>query len=342
MRAYAARVFERFTDRARRAVVLAQEEARLLDHNYLGTEHLLLGLIHEAEGVAATALEDLGVTLEAARREVEDLIGRGEGSPPGDVPVTPRTTKVFESAFQEGLDLGHNYIGTEHLLLGLLGETEGVAAQILETLGVGLDRARAAVLARLLKELQERTGQVAAAADSPEPWSHEAMHHEAPGIADQEGFSAEGRHLLVHAHIAAHRLGHEGLAPEHLMLAMFDIATGPVHEALGDFGVSLGEVRERIMQAASAPSASTTEAEGVLAQAKKEARARGRSEAGPGHVLLALVADPEGIPKRVLVELVGNPSAVEVIAKAAADEEGVAEGEPEPGTGDDVWSRSRL
>ncbi len=333
-------MFERFSDRARRAVVLAQEEARLLDHNYLGTEHLLLGLIHEREGVAATSLEALGVSLEAARREVEDLIGRGAGSPPGDVPVTPRTTRVFESAFQEGLDLGHNYIGTEHLLLGLLGETEGVAAQVLETLGVSLDRARAAVLANLLRELQERTGQ--ASGDAPEPWSHEAMHHEAPGIADQEGFSAEGRHLLVHAHIAAHRLGHEGLAPEHLLLAMFDIATGPVHEAMGDFGVSLGDVRERIVTATT-PGETTADAERVLERAKELAKERGRSVTGPGHVLLALAEDPEGLPGRVLVELVGNPSAVSVIAGNAAAAEGTADGdETEPGTGEDVWSRSRL
>jgi ATP-dependent Clp protease ATP-binding subunit ClpA len=331
-------VFERFSDRARRAVVLAQEEARLLDHNYLGTEHLLLGLIHEREGVAATSLEALGVSLEAARREVEDLIGRGAGSPPGDVPVTPRTTKVFESAFQEGLDLGHNYIGTEHLLLGLLGETEGVAAQVLETLGVGLDRARAAVLANLLRELQAAQPVTEAA----EPWSHEAMHHEAPGIADQEGFSAEGRHLLVHAHIAAHRLGHEGLAPEHLLLAMYDIATGPVHEAMGDFGVSLGDVRERIVTATT-PGETTADAERILARAKELAKERGRSVTGPGHVLLALAEDPEGLPSRVLVELVGNPSAVSVIAGNAADAEGTADGEePEPPTGEDVWSRSRL
>ena len=131
-------MFERFTDRARRVVVLAQEEARLLNHNYIGTEHILLGLIHEGEGVAAKALESLGISLEAVRSQVEEIIGQGGSSPSGHIPFTPRAKKVLELSLREALQLGHNYIGTEHILLGLIREGEGVAAQVLVKLGADL------------------------------------------------------------------------------------------------------------------------------------------------------------------------------------------------------------
>ena len=139
-------MFERFTDRARRVVVLAQEEARLLNHNYIGTEHILLGLIHEGEGVAAKALESLGISLEGVRGQVEELIGQGGSSPSGHIPFTPRAKKVLELSLREALQLGHNYIGTEHILLGLIREGEGVAAQVLVKLGADLSRVRQQVL----------------------------------------------------------------------------------------------------------------------------------------------------------------------------------------------------
>ncbi|MCB1258129.1 MAG: NDP-hexose 4-ketoreductase, partial [Microthrixaceae bacterium] len=139
-------MFERFTDRARRVVVLAQEEARLLNHNYIGTEHILLGLIHEGEGVAAKALESLGISLEAVRQQVEEIIGQGGSSPSGHIPFTPRAKKVLEFSLREALQLGHNYIGTEHILLGLIREGEGVAAQVLQKLGADLSRVRQQVI----------------------------------------------------------------------------------------------------------------------------------------------------------------------------------------------------
>ncbi len=142
-------VFERFTDRARRVVVLAQEEARLLNHNYIGTEHLLLGLIHEGEGVAARSLESLGISLAVVRGRVEDIIGQGVQAPSGHIPFTPRSKKVLELSLREALALGHNYIGTEHILLGLIREGEGVAAQVLVALGASLEAVRARVLATL-------------------------------------------------------------------------------------------------------------------------------------------------------------------------------------------------
>ena len=159
-------MFERFTDRARRVVVLAQEEARLLNHNYIGTEHILLGLIHEGEGVAAKALESLGISLEAVRAQVEEIIGHGGQAPSGHIPFTPRAKKVLELSLREALQLGHNYIGTEHILLGLIREGEGVAAQVLVKLGADLSRVRQQVIQLLsgYAGTKEAGGQGAAAA----------------------------------------------------------------------------------------------------------------------------------------------------------------------------------
>jgi ATP-dependent Clp protease ATP-binding subunit ClpC len=186
-------LFERFTDRARRVVVLAQEEARTLNHNYVGTEHILLGLIHEGEGVAARALESLNISLEAVRQQVEELIGRGHAAPTdhppftpgakkaleaasrqaeeiifgghappaGHIPFTPRAKKVLELSLREALNLGHNFIGTEHILLGLIREGQGVAAQVLQTLGADLNRVRQAVILLLSGYTAGRGEQVA-------------------------------------------------------------------------------------------------------------------------------------------------------------------------------------
>jgi ATP-dependent Clp protease ATP-binding subunit ClpA len=139
-------LFERFTDRARRVIVLAQEEARALRHDYIGTEHILLGLIHEGEGVAAKALEALGIGLQAVRQQVEELIGQGEEQRSGHIPFTPRAKKVLELSLRESQQLGHNYIGTEHILLGLIREGDGVAAQVLVRLGADLNRVRQQVI----------------------------------------------------------------------------------------------------------------------------------------------------------------------------------------------------
>ena len=139
-------MFERFTDRARRVVVLAQEEARMLNHNYIGTEHLLLGLIHEGEGVAAKALDSMGITLSSAREQVQDIIGPGQQAPSGHIPFTPRAKKVLEHSLREALQLGHNYIGTEHILLGIIRAGEGVASQVLIKLGADPAKVRSTVL----------------------------------------------------------------------------------------------------------------------------------------------------------------------------------------------------
>ena len=159
-------MFERFTDRARRVVVLAQEEARMLNHNYIGTEHILLGLIHEGEGLAAKALENLGISLNAVREQVTEIIGKGQQAPTGHIPFTPRAKKVLEYSLREGLQLGHTYIGTEHILLGLIREGEGVAAQVLVKLGADLNKVRQQVI-QLLAGYQSGQGEKAAAGVGP-------------------------------------------------------------------------------------------------------------------------------------------------------------------------------
>jgi Clp amino terminal domain, pathogenicity island component/UvrB/uvrC motif len=151
-------MFQRFTDRARRVVVLAQEEARMLDHEYVGTEHILLGLIREDGGVAAQALASLGITEEAARRQVEEIVGRGEAGPAGGhLPITPRGKKVLQLSLREAIALGHGYVGTEHILLGLIREDEGVATRVLNGLGVDPNRIRQQVI-RLVSARQIHEG----------------------------------------------------------------------------------------------------------------------------------------------------------------------------------------
>src|SRR5262249_50298950 len=135
-------MFERFDQRARQAVDLAQEEARMLNHNDIGTEHILLGLIDVDKGVAAQALESLGISLDDVRQEVEGIIGQGQQAPSGYFPFTPRAKKALELSLREALQLGHGYIGTEHILLGLIREGDGVAAQVLVKLGADLNRVR--------------------------------------------------------------------------------------------------------------------------------------------------------------------------------------------------------
>jgi ATP-dependent Clp protease ATP-binding subunit ClpC len=150
-------MFERFTDRARRVVVLAQTEARDLGHNYIGTEHILLALIDEGQGVAAKALEAMGIDQDAARQRVVELTGRGQGASEGHIPFTPQAKKLLELALREALQLGHHYIGTEHILLALIRESDGVGAQVLVGLGADLDRTRQQVIQLLTGRLPEGT-----------------------------------------------------------------------------------------------------------------------------------------------------------------------------------------
>ena len=184
-------MFERFTDRARQTVVLAQEEARRLGHNYIGTEHLLLGLLREGEGVAAQALGRMGISLADVRSDVVRIIGELSEAPSGHIPFTPRSKKVLELSLREAMQLGHNYIGTEHILLGLVREGEGVAAQVLVARGADLERVRATVL----EELQNITPGSRVSGPRRTPGGEEALSN-AQQLA---GSSAVGSHHLLEA-----------------------------------------------------------------------------------------------------------------------------------------------
>ena len=225
-------MFERFTDRARRVVVLAQEEARILNHNYIGTEHILLGMIHEGEGVAASALESLGISLTAVRSQVEEIIGRGQAAPTGHIPFTPRAKKVLEFSLREALQLGHNYIGTEHILLGLIREGEGVAAQVLQKLGADLNRVRQQVI-QLLEEDAGR-GEV-----QPEP------------PIEPEDFTARvarAEEIEAVAREVAAEFGHESVEPGHHWVAALRLNLRQMEEAIEAYRAKLRWAERRLTE----------------------------------------------------------------------------------------------
>jgi ATP-dependent Clp protease ATP-binding subunit ClpC len=222
-------MFERFTDRARRVVVLAQEEARMLNHNYIGTEHVLLGLIHEGEGVAAQALESLGLSLEDVRREVEEIIGQGRAAPTGHIPFTPRAKKVLELSLREALQLGHNYIGTEHILLGLVREGEGVGAQVLQKRGAGLEVVRQQVVQLLGSGLGEEQAGMGSSGEALTERVRRRFRGRqrqvefGPSIEETAGRVAERKERMASiealAEEEARALGHDSVGPAHRWLA---------------------------------------------------------------------------------------------------------------------------
>ena len=215
-------MFERFTDRARRVVVLAQDEARMLNHDYIGTEHLLLGLIGEGEGVAARALESLGISLDAVRQQVEQVIGRGQQAPSGHIPFTPRAKKVMELALREANDLGHSYIGTEHILLGLIREGDGVAAGVLT--GLGADRPQ------VRQQVEEIIGRGQQA-----PPGHIA-------------FTPRAKKVLELALREAQQLGHNYVGTEHILLGLIREGEGVAAQVLVKLGADLERVRQQVIQ----------------------------------------------------------------------------------------------
>jgi ATP-dependent Clp protease ATP-binding subunit ClpC len=215
-------MFERFSDRARRVVVLSQEEAALLNHNYIGTEHILLGLVHEDQGVASRALRSVGISLDAVRRQVEEIIGRGP-TPSGHIPFTPRAKKVLELSLREALQLGHNYIGTEHILLGLVREGEGVGCQALVKLGASLPTVKARVL-QLVAD-----GTVEGAAGRMPSLSPELV-----AVLDEARRTAEAK-------------GEAQVMPIHLFLAAVESPDGAAGRMLQVVGVDPEELRRQVL-----------------------------------------------------------------------------------------------
>jgi ATP-dependent Clp protease ATP-binding subunit ClpA len=200
-------MFERFNDRARRVLVLAQEEARLLHHSFIGTEHLLLGLIHEGDGVAARALESLGVSLETVRARVEETVGQSDSPPTGSPPFTPRAKKALELSLREALQLGHNFVGTEHILLGLLREGDGVAARVLVGLGVDLNLVRQQVIALLTGDPNRQSATATSAVGDSwtvkvvrvgtTPAAYAAAHQAIANLAERLGIEIDDGRVTV-------------------------------------------------------------------------------------------------------------------------------------------------
>jgi len=233
-------MFERFTDRARRVVVLAQEEARMLNHNYIGTEHILLGLIHEGEGVAAKALESLGISLEAVRQQVEEIIGQGQQAPSGHIPFTPRAKKVLELSLREALQLGHNYIGTEHILLGLIREGDGVAAQILRNV-TDLRAIRVAVL-----DLVPAGEDAESESGSARRWRRRRVavaRRETP--ADEQSLTATPAADATLSE-ASRLAGGQPVGSHHLLLAALADADSAAARALATLGIDLDQAKNAL------------------------------------------------------------------------------------------------
>ncbi len=351
-------MFERFTDRARRVVVLAQEESRLLNHNYIGTEHLLLGLVHESEGVAAQALVALDIRLEAVRHEVEQLVGLGESAPSGHIPFTTRAKKVLELALREALQLGHNYIGTEHILLGLVREGEGVAAQVLVKLGADTSRVRQQVI-QILAGYQgtgvasERVGVgVGARAHRPAaPAGAEVLEH-APDRLVLRRFTVSSCRVLLLAESEALRLGHPTVGVEHLILGLLAEDEGLAAAALASVGVDLGGARalaEESLGRGASPARRPgyrDDALDAVEAALHEAFAAGADQIDTQHLLLGVVHRAEAGPGRAsgaLGVLQTTPAAlrdaVAGLAAARGDsppEHGDPAQDPTPGPDDPV------
>ena len=309
-------VFERFTDRARRVVVLAQEESRRLNHNFIGTEHILLGLIQEREGVAAQALGALGIRLEAVRARVEETVGRGESTPSGHIPFTPRAKKVLELSLREALQFGHNYIGTEHLLLGLIREGEGVAATVLVGLGADLESVRLKVIQLLAgrqgsgvpPELLADPGTRAAVIATAVPYEP-GQTTTSPGgelfraALDRlvlRRFTVSSCRVLLLAESEALRLGTTTVGPEHLLLGLLAEGEGAAAVALGAMGIDLVTARDEADRALGrrplgGPARATFSdlALDALERALAEALTVGRDNVDTRELLLGLVQQAE-------------------------------------------------
>jgi len=257
-------MFERFTDRARRAVVLAEEEARALHHNYIGTEHILLGLIGEGEGVAAQALESLGISLDGVRQQVEQIIGQGQQEPwSGQIPYTPRAKKVLELALREAKQLHHNYIGTEHILLGLLRERDGVAAQTLTALGADLNSVRQQVI-QLLHGYQ----------------GQRPLTMPAGARFGQSRWKVRGRHAEIREHVEA--IGSQLAAIEQRL------GGGP---EIGDLDRQIGQARRAKEAAAGAEDYETAAAQRDRERQLLADRAARQAEWAAAHPELSSVAE---------------------------------------------------
>ncbi|WP_323127015.1 Clp protease N-terminal domain-containing protein [Rubrobacter tropicus] len=312
-------MFERFTERARKVVVLAQDEAARLRHDYIGTEHLLMGLIREEEGVAAQALRACGATLDGVREQVENIVGFGDEETGSQAPFTQGSKDVLELSLGESLRLGHNYIGTEHILLGLLAEGGGVSTTALSNLGIEPEKIRGETLRRMGGGTRFRSR----ATPSPLGWARGALQRSFgryPREEDRasfEKFTERARKVVVLAQDEARHFNHNYIGTEHILLGLIREEDGIAAEVLEALGVHLDEAREQVesivgygeeMTGAQAPF--TPRVNKVLRIALREAAQLGHDYVSTEHVLLGLVRESEGVAARVLLNLDVDPDVV--------------------------------
>ena len=227
--------FDRFNDRAKRVLALAQDEAIRFNHNYIGVEHLLLGLVREGEGVAARVLDSLGIDLSKARSSVEVMIGRGkETTSPSEITLSPRTKKVIELAVDEARKLGHSHVGTEHLLLGIVREGESVGAGLLQSMGVSLEQVRHQVIA-VMGQHRPEMGATASAGIGPSAGAGIGSSHPVPFV---DRLETSGRRALARAYWEAGRANDKEVAPHHLLLGLVTSDDVWTHRLLTELGVS--------------------------------------------------------------------------------------------------------
>ena len=293
--------FDRFNERSKRVLALAQDEAIRMNHNYIGTEHLLLGLIREGESVAARALDALNVDLSKVRTAVEFIIGRGpSATAPSEITLSPRTKRVLELAVDEAHKLGHSHVGTEHLLLALAREGEGIASGVLESLGVSMERVRQQVIATLGSSGATPSGPVADDATRP------ARGYRGPF----DRFNDRAKRVLALAQDEAIRLNHNYMGPEHVLLGLVREGEGVAGRILATLGVDLKKTREAVERVVGRGESTTSPTEITLTPRTKmvielaidEARKLGHEGIATEHLLLGILRDNTSIACRVLVE----------------------------------------
>jgi len=297
--------FEKFTERARKVFSLAQEEAQRLNHNYIGTEHLLLGLIREGDGIAARVLTNLGVQLPEVRQAVIDSIGEGKGEVTGDLGLTPRAKKVIELSMDEARRLNNHYIGTEHLLLGLVREGEGVAARVLKEMGVSLEKVRGQVM-QVVSQSQSYQQSPPQTRKPAEPVTGTAMSTNEM----MDTFTERARKVFELAHEEAARFNHNYIGTEHLLLGLVREEDGIAARVLANLGVQLPKVRSAVAFIIGRGDGLVVGDPGLTPRSKKvielsmdEARRLNNHYIGTEHLLLGLVREGEGIAAGVLESL---------------------------------------
>jgi ATP-dependent Clp protease ATP-binding subunit ClpA len=303
--------FDRFNDRAKRVLALAQDEAIRFNHNYIGVEHLMLGLIREGEGVAARVLNSLGVELSKARTSVEFAISRGDSTTsPSEITLSPRTKKVIELAIDEARKLGHGYVGTEHLLLAIVREGQSVGAGMLESLGLSLDTVRHQVIAVLGRQGADMTAAASAGIAPTTGAGISASSHPVPWV---DRLDASSRRALARAYWEAGRANAKEVAPHHLLLGLITSGEVWTHRVLAQLGVDLAGLVALIDAAAprdEGPRPAHLDEQAamseVFARAASLAAERNSTLIRSGHLLLA-IASTGGIAAEALTS-VGAPA----------------------------------